>query len=189
METAMSEKLRRLRKGTPDDWPSLALLEFTMALSKTMAANNMKQKDLAKALDVSPPYISSVMSGNENLTVEQMSRLAEAAGGSLHLTIAPQGLYVRWTEDTINEQTTEAELSSPFHSSEAASNIPAKSSMFEPLPEATSSYHGGGRLIPGPWSAVDQNVPRPRQSPSFPASSRSSKPMPSRLPSPMLLPK
>ena len=41
----------------------------------------MKQSDLAKILGASPPYISSVMSGNENLTAEQMSRLAEAVGG------------------------------------------------------------------------------------------------------------
>lgn len=99
----MSEELRRLRKGSSDDWPSLALLEFTVALAKTMAANDMKQKDLARALDVSPPYISSVMAGNENLTIEQMSRLAEAAGGCLHLTIAPHGLRVRWVEDALEE--------------------------------------------------------------------------------------
>src|ERR1044072_552539 len=99
MEVAMSEKSRRLRKGTPDDWPSFALLEFTMALSKAMAARGMKQKDLADVLGVSPPYISSVMSGNENLTVEQMSRLAEAVGCSLHLTVAPHGVYIRWVEE------------------------------------------------------------------------------------------
>ena len=98
----MSEKQRRMRPGSPSDWPSRALLEFTVALTRTMKANNaMKQRDLADILGVSPPYISSVMSGNENLTIEQMSRLAEAAGGALHLTIAPKGVYVKWIEDTV----------------------------------------------------------------------------------------
>jgi len=97
----MSEKPGRMGKGSADDWPSLALLEFTVALARTMKANGMKQSDLAKILGVSPPYISSVMSGNENLTAEQMSRLAEAVGGSLHITIAKKGVPVRWVEDAL----------------------------------------------------------------------------------------
>jgi len=88
-------------KGSADDWPSLALLEFTVALARAMKANDMKQSDLAKILGVSPPYISSVMSGNENLTVEQMSRLAEAVGGSLHVTIAKKGVRIHWVEDDL----------------------------------------------------------------------------------------
>lgn len=102
----MNEKHRRLKNGTPDDWPSLALLEFTVALARAMKANcEMNQKALADALGVSPPYISSVMSGNENLTVEQMSRLAEATGSSLHITIAPRGLRLRWIEDSTQAAT------------------------------------------------------------------------------------
>jgi len=97
----MSEKPLRMRKGSIDDWPSLPLLEFTVALARAMQANGMKQSDLARILGVSPPYISSVMSGNENLTVEQMSRLAEAVGGSLHITIAKKGVRIRWVEDAL----------------------------------------------------------------------------------------
>jgi transcriptional regulator with XRE-family HTH domain len=81
-----------------------------------MKANNgMNQKALADALGVSPPYISSVMSCNENLTVEQMSRLAEAAGGSLHVTVAPKGVYIRWEEDTLEAPATEAAISPSLH--------------------------------------------------------------------------
>lgn len=105
----MKEQLRKLKNGSPENWPALALLEFTVALARAMKVKGMKQKDLAKALDVSAPYISSVMSGNENLTVEQMSRLAEAAGGSLHLAIAPKGLYIRWVEDTLEDTAEEAD--------------------------------------------------------------------------------
>jgi len=49
------------------------------------------------------------MSGNENLTIEQMSRLAEAAGGSLHVTIAPQGVRIRWEEDVLRAEPDERE--------------------------------------------------------------------------------
>jgi transcriptional regulator with XRE-family HTH domain len=127
----MNVKRQRLNKGTADDWPSLALLEFTVALARTMKASQMNQKALAEALGVSAPYISSVMSGNENLTVEQMSRLAEAAGGSLHVTIAPKDLRIRWVEDNLGETATdmptrfllqdrEVLMSEPRHSPESA---------------------------------------------------------------------
>jgi transcriptional regulator with XRE-family HTH domain len=120
----MKAQSRRLKKGAPDEWPSLSLLEFTIALARIMKANgDLKQKHLADLLGVSPPYISSVMAGNENLTVEQMSRLAEAAGGSLHLTIAPRGSYIRWVEDTL-EETREAPISPSLHRREAMITIP-----------------------------------------------------------------
>lgn len=100
----MSENPHRLQKGPAGDWPSLALLEFSVALARMMKAKDMSQKALADALGVDPPYISSVMSGNENLTMEQMARLAEAAGGSLHVTIARKGVRIRWEEDVLEER-------------------------------------------------------------------------------------
>ena len=161
----MNEKLRKLRKGSPDDWPSLALLEFTVALARAMKAKDMKQKDLADALGVSPPYISSVMSGNENLTVEQMSRLAAAVGGSLHLTIAPQGLYIKWVEDT-PEAAAEAEISPSLHSREATLNIPVEFPVAAPLPEVINRRLGVERLAQVPSTgAAAPNASRPAQHP------------------------
>ncbi|HEX6899131.1 MAG TPA: helix-turn-helix transcriptional regulator [Thermoanaerobaculia bacterium] len=171
----MSEKPNRLRKGTVDDWPSLALLEFTVALARMMKANgDMKQKELAEKLGVSPPYISSVMAGNENLTVEQMSRLAEAAGGSLHLTIAPKGAYIRWVEDTLEEP---AVTMSPSPHSHKALNMP----MEYPMPTRPTARNLQG-VIQGPWPRVEQNVPQSAQSASYLASSGNSKPLPPRYP-------
>jgi transcriptional regulator with XRE-family HTH domain len=165
----VSKNSRRLKKGSPDDWPSLALMEFTMALAKAMAASDMKQKDLAEALGVSSPYISSVMSGNENLTVEQMSRLAEAAGGSLHLTIAPKGLYVRWVEDAVEEPATETATAPALHGREAALNQP----MVAPPLESTS------RLLQGPWpKATVQNFSRLEQPLPGPSRNPRQKPIP-----------
>jgi len=167
----VSERLNRLRKGTADDWPSLALLEFTVALARMMkASGDMKQKDLAEKLGVSPPYISSVMAGNENLTVEQMSRLAEAAGGSLHLAIAPKDVYIRWVEDTLEEPT--AAISPSPHSYKATLNMPMGYPMKAPPLPAARDRQG---VMQDPWPKVDQNILRPASSL---VSARSSKPLP-----------
>jgi transcriptional regulator with XRE-family HTH domain len=97
------EHLKRAREplesGTVDDWPSLALLEFTVGLARLMKANDLSQAALARRLNVSRPYISSVMSGNENLTAENMARLAAAAGGALHIAVTERDEHVRWVQD------------------------------------------------------------------------------------------
>ena len=145
----MKQKLRTLRKGSPDDWPTLALIEFTVALARAMkASGNMKQKDLAEKLGVSRPYISSIMSGNENLTIEQMSRLAAAVGGSLHVTIAPRGLWVKWAEDVLEAPQEPAITSAPKLVSQNRPSMESPSTYSWPtmlsMPSQSASRHSAG---------------------------------------------
>src|SRR5579864_743901 len=103
MTTDRKRTRNGIGKGSADDWPSLALLEFTTGLARMMKARAkpMNQAQLARAMDVSAPYISSVMSGNENLTIEQMSRLAAALDCMIHIAVVEKDLRVRWIEDTL----------------------------------------------------------------------------------------
>ncbi len=104
MTTDRKRTRTSMDEGSVDDWPSLALLEFTTGLARMMKARAkpMNQARLAKAMDVSAPYISSVMSGNENLTIEQMSRLAAAVDCTIHIAVVEKDLRVRWIEDTLD---------------------------------------------------------------------------------------
>ena len=92
-----------MAKGGEARLSSLALLEFTIGLARRMQdrARPVSQAQLARLLGVSAPYISSVMSGLENLTVEQMSRLAAALGCAIHIAVVPKGIRVRWIEDVL----------------------------------------------------------------------------------------
>lgn len=56
----------------------------------------MSNAELATKLGVKPPYISKVMRGDENLTIESMVKLVRAAGGRLHIQVADQADGVRW---------------------------------------------------------------------------------------------
>jgi transcriptional regulator with XRE-family HTH domain len=95
---------RKLARGSVDEWPSLPLLEFTVGLASLMKARgNLSQADLARLLGVRPPYISNVLSGNENLTVENMSRIAAALNGEIHIAITEKGERVRWEKDELSE--------------------------------------------------------------------------------------
>jgi transcriptional regulator with XRE-family HTH domain len=103
MTTDRKRTLKGMGTGSVDDWPSLALLEFTTGLARMMKARAkpMNQAQLARAMEVSAPYISSVMAGNENLSIEQMSRLAAAVDCTIHIAVVKKDLRVRWIEDTL----------------------------------------------------------------------------------------
>src|ERR1700691_3429829 len=93
-----------LKRTSAEEWPSLALLEFTVGLARLMEArNNMSQAELARILRKSRAYLSNVMSGNENLTVKSMSRLAEAVGGALHIAVTERDERVRWIKHVVHE--------------------------------------------------------------------------------------
>jgi antitoxin component HigA of HigAB toxin-antitoxin module len=62
-------------------WIGSAILDFTEGLYKMMEANGVSRSDLARRLGVSPAYITKVLRGNVNFTIDSMVRLVRAAGG------------------------------------------------------------------------------------------------------------
>ena len=64
-------------------------LEFTEGLSKLMEVNNIPRKELAKRLGPSPAYVTKVLRGDVNFTVDSMARLAKAVGGTVQVHLSP----------------------------------------------------------------------------------------------------
>lgn len=78
-------------------WSEAAFLSFTEGLLRLMG-DSVTQAELARRVGVSRGYISRVLRGHENLTLETMTRLALAVGGSVRLHVAPQDQATRWTD-------------------------------------------------------------------------------------------
>jgi transcriptional regulator with XRE-family HTH domain len=70
-------------------WVASLIYDFTEGLHKIMEANRVSRSELAHRLGVSPAYITKVLRGNINFTLDSMVRLARAAGGEVSLQIAP----------------------------------------------------------------------------------------------------
>lgn len=68
-------------------WIGSAILDFTECLYKLMEANGLSRSDLARRLGVSPAYITKVLRGNINFTIDSMVRLVRAAGGEVHIQV------------------------------------------------------------------------------------------------------
>ncbi len=64
------------------------ILNFTRQLCDLMASKKITQSELAKRLGVSKAYISEVLSGTPNLTIESIVKLSDAVGGNLTIGIS-----------------------------------------------------------------------------------------------------
>jgi plasmid maintenance system antidote protein VapI len=72
--------------------------DFTDDLLKRMGILKMNNAMLAQAAGVSPAYITKVLRGSENFTVETMSKLAMAVGGKVRIHIADQKAQTYWAD-------------------------------------------------------------------------------------------
>jgi len=69
-------------------WVASLILDFTEGLHKLMEANGVSRSDLARRLGVSPAYVTKVLRGNVNFTLDSMVRLVRAAGGDVSLQVS-----------------------------------------------------------------------------------------------------
>lgn len=69
-------------------WTRVAMRDFTEDLLARMARRDMSNAALAIAANVSPAYITKVLRGSENFTLETMSKLALAVGCHVRVQLA-----------------------------------------------------------------------------------------------------
>jgi transcriptional regulator with XRE-family HTH domain len=71
-------------------WVERAKLAFAMVLEGRLRSAGMSYADFAAKIGKSSPYVTRVMRGDYNLTIETMVKLARATGGKLDLRIAEE---------------------------------------------------------------------------------------------------
>jgi transcriptional regulator with XRE-family HTH domain len=75
-----------------------AKVSFAVCLERRMKQGGMSKADLARRLKTSQAYVTKILRGDSNLTINTMVELASAVESSLHLHIAPRQADVRWFE-------------------------------------------------------------------------------------------
>ena len=71
---------------------------FLAELNTFMKAHAVSNAELARRAGVSPAYIAKVFRGPSNLSIETLTKLADALGCNLHLHLAYNGADMRWSE-------------------------------------------------------------------------------------------
>ncbi len=69
---------------------------FLAELNAFMVARGLSNAELARRAGVSPAYITKVFRGPSNLSIETLTKLADAVGCKVHLHVANHDAGVRW---------------------------------------------------------------------------------------------
>ena len=97
MTQTFKERLNSIRK-THSYRVEKAKLEFVRGISRAMEHKGINNAVLARKIESSPSYVTKVMRGDCNFTVDSMVKIAHALGGSLHIHVADSRADVRWVE-------------------------------------------------------------------------------------------
>ena len=77
-------------------WIESAKIDFTEEICKCMEKQNINRKELAKRIGSSPAYITKILRGNANFTLESMVRISRALGSELRCHLQPDGAISQW---------------------------------------------------------------------------------------------
>jgi transcriptional regulator with XRE-family HTH domain len=69
---------------------------FLAELNAFMQAHGVSNAELARRAGVSPAYITKLFRGSSNLTIETLTKFADAVGCKVHMHLANNGADVRW---------------------------------------------------------------------------------------------
>src|SRR5689334_15908008 len=73
-----------------DYWVSGAILEFTESLVREMERQGVNRSELARRIGATPAYVTKILRGKANFTLETMVRLARALAADLHVQIGTE---------------------------------------------------------------------------------------------------
>ncbi len=77
-------------------WTARAVHEFTEDLCRLMEQRGVSKAELARHMGSSPAYVTKVLRGNTNFTIESMVRIARALDGKLSLHVGRSEDQTRW---------------------------------------------------------------------------------------------
>ncbi len=93
---ASFKELFQNAKQTDSYWTEKTILKFTDQLYRLLKKNKLSKKEFAEKIGTSQAYITKVLRGDANFTIETMVKLTRALGGTLEIHAAPKEENVAW---------------------------------------------------------------------------------------------
>ena len=78
-----------------------AKLEFVGGVTRLMQVKGINNAALAERMETSPSYVTKVLRGDVNFTIDSMVKVTHALGGRFHIHVADSDANVRWLEHFI----------------------------------------------------------------------------------------
>src|SRR5713226_7315525 len=79
-------------------WEKWLISDFIEALARRMDKLRLSRSALAVRLKTSPAYVTKVLRGDANFTVQSMAKLARAADSVVRIHLAPMGMSTRFVD-------------------------------------------------------------------------------------------
>jgi len=83
-------------ESTPAYQAEKLAVAFLAELNAFMQTHDVSNAELARRAKVSPAYITKLFRGPSNLSIETLTKLADALGCNVHLHLANHDADVRW---------------------------------------------------------------------------------------------
>lgn len=90
MLTKSFDELFKEAKKSDSYWAEKTILDFTIELHQLMKRRGISKKELAEKLGKSQPYITKILRGNVNFTIESMVKLVRVLDGELNIHVTPK---------------------------------------------------------------------------------------------------
>ncbi len=97
-------------ESTPAYQSEQLAVAFLAELNAFMQAHKLSNAELARRAGVSPAYITKVFRGPSNLSIETLTKLADAVGCKVHLHLANHDADVRWFDVFQQSRTYQREI-------------------------------------------------------------------------------
>jgi transcriptional regulator with XRE-family HTH domain len=85
-------------RAAETDWTDEVKLDFAMSVDLELARCSLTRSDLARSIGTSPAWITKVLRGDANPTLETMQKIASAVECNVHVHLAPKGCVGVWVE-------------------------------------------------------------------------------------------
>ena len=87
-----------------DYWAQAAMRRFVSDIDHRLGEQNMTRAQLAEKLGATPAYVTKVMRGDVNFTLETMTKLALAVGGKLQVNVVNRDSSGEWNAPLVYEK-------------------------------------------------------------------------------------
>ena len=77
-------------------WVEGAIIEFTEEIVRLMKLRGINRVELARRLGTSPAYVTKLLRGDNNFTLETMIKVSRALDSELQIHLQPDGTTTKW---------------------------------------------------------------------------------------------
>lgn len=87
-----------------DYWAAGPITDFIEDVWRLMEEQKISRAELARRLGTSRAYVTKLLGGNANFTLQTMAKVAMALGSQVHVHVAGRDVLTRWIDELPAQQ-------------------------------------------------------------------------------------